>query len=175
MRSFTDRKNRQWVLDITIGTAIRIKDLAGIDLLSDEQGGLLEMVGGGSLSAYATICDCLYAAVQPQAAELGVSDEQFGAELGAEQMTKAAEAFIGELIDFFLVLRPPLGETLKAVWQKTQASRSEEANIVRRALARPEVDEAVTQALRDAEAEITRTLGTLSGKSPASSASTPAG
>lgn len=173
MRSFTDKANRTWTIDLTIAAAKRIKTMAGVDLLSDDQGGLLELIGSGGLAAYETVANCLYACVAPQAQQQNITDEQFGAELGAEQMVKATAVFVEELIDFFLPLRPPLGETLRVLWQKAQVSRREETRIVRQALESPEIDRAMAEAIAGAEEAMTETIGKLCTNSPASSASTP--
>ena len=99
MREFKDNQDRTWPLQITIGSAKRVRDLLGVDILAPEQGEppLLVRLGTDEI----LLCDVLYCLIKPQADEKGVSDEAFGEALGGEAITQAVEALYAELVDFF--------------------------------------------------------------------------
>ena len=99
MKVFTDATERQWEITLTIGSAKRVKNLLGIDLLQPESGDppLLTRLGSDEM----LLCDIIYCLVKPQADAAGVTDEQFGELLGGETILAAQTALYEELIDFF--------------------------------------------------------------------------
>jgi len=99
MKEFRDSAGRTWPVQLTVGSAKRVRDLLGVDLLAPEQGEppLLTRLGTDEM----LICDVLYCLVKPQADAKGVSDEQFGESLGGEAIARGMEALYAELVDFF--------------------------------------------------------------------------
>lgn len=132
MHTFTDLKNRTWTLSLTIATAKRVKSLLadrGVDLLQMET---TDSVSGIPLFTRLAVdiellCDVIFACIQPQAVEAGVSDVQFGESLGGDVIFKARDAFFKEIIDFFRSLGRK--EIVKAI----QAQETLISNVVRRA------------------------------------------
>src|SRR5690606_36486963 len=97
MRTFKDSEGREWAIAINVATARRVKDLAGVDLLSASDGKLLHELADDPM----LLANVLWAIVQPQAQSREVSDEQFGQALGGESIDKATTALLQELVDFF--------------------------------------------------------------------------
>ena len=99
MKVFTDATKRSWEISLTIGSAKRVKNLLGIDLLQPEEGDppLLTRLGTDEM----LLCDIIYCLVKPQADAVGITDEQFGELLGGEVILAAQTALYEELIDFF--------------------------------------------------------------------------
>lgn len=167
MRTFTDNAGRSWTVAITIGSAKRVRDLAGVDLLDLQAGDppLLARLGFD----IALVCDVVYAVVQPQAEEREVSDREFGEALGGGAALAAQMALCEDLADFFR----GLGRTDQATALEAQGRTVRAA--VARASQKIESLEAEAGAAFEARlAEIDTIRGGSSGDSPGSSASTPA-
>lgn len=97
MKTFKDSAGREWSISVNVAAVKRVRTLAGVDLL-----GLLDPSSGTAekLSDPVTLGDVLYAAVQPQAERLGVTDEQFGESLAGDAIHDATQALIDEIVDF---------------------------------------------------------------------------
>lgn len=124
MRVFKDAAERSWEIAVTVASARRVKDLAGVDLL-----GLL-----GEIDRYAAFlgdpyarANALYALVKPQADALGLSDDEFGASLGGDAMETATAALQEELIDFFPKAKRPALRELMGTMERAAGILSEKA------------------------------------------------
>lgn len=101
---FTDTKNRNWSLDINIGSIRDVKKMLGVNLsgIADTEG---DNSGNVLISRlkfdYELVCNILYCLVKSQADELKINDEEFGRSLGGDSLREAQEALIKELISFF--------------------------------------------------------------------------
>lgn len=156
---FKDAKGVEWSVDVTIGSAQRVKSLLGFDLLRMNDGDppLLATLSTDLLK----LANVIYAICKPQADSRSVSDEEFGARLDGDVMARAAEAFWEGMVRFF-----------EAVGQKSEAAK------IRK------MKEAIATAVRmvtekvevlDATKAIAESLGMTSTSGQASSASNPAG
>jgi len=99
MHPFKDTKGRDWQLEITVAAVKRVRSLTGVDcykLIDDKLQPLVDLMGDP-----VRLCDVLFALVQRQAQQQGLTDEDFGAALGGDVLGAAAEAFVQELVDFF--------------------------------------------------------------------------
>lgn len=163
MKAFKDSTGREWKVELTIGTAKRIRSLADVNLLELDQGEppLLTRLGLDVM----LLCDVVYAAVKPQADDAGVSDEQFGAALGGEAILAARKAFFEELADFFRSQgRADLARAIQAQ-ERIVALAVEQVD---RKIGEIDPEKAVTEAMAAPVA------GGSSTSSPAASAATPA-
>jgi len=98
---------------MNLGAVKRLKGLLGVDLLALAEGDppLLTRLAMDVI----LLCDVIFALLKPQADELGVTDEQFGAALGGDAILSAQKAFYEEMADFFLKLgRGDLARALTA-------------------------------------------------------------
>jgi len=157
MKTFTDSAGRTWTVSLTLDSAKRVRDLMGVNLLELEQGEppLLTRLGTDVI----LLCDCVFALVKPQADSAGVTDAEFGAALGGDVILAAQKAFYEELVSFFRQLG------------RSDLARAVEAQQRMILLAVAAVERRIEGV--DLEGEIEKTLGSLSGSSPVSSASPP--
>lgn len=99
MQVFKDNANRDWSLSLTIGSAMKIKDSLGVDLLQPEVGDppLLTRLGTDEILLARVI-----AALLESQFELHKTDaEQIYQCFDGQTFARAHEAFYKELIDFF--------------------------------------------------------------------------
>ncbi|GIW81496.1 MAG: hypothetical protein KatS3mg105_3303 [Gemmatales bacterium] len=99
MRSFTDRKNRTWQIDIDVTAIKRVRGLTGVylpELINDGGKPLNDLV-----QDIPKLVDVLYALCQDQVERAGIDDEEFGRGFSGDALEKATEAFVEEIIDFF--------------------------------------------------------------------------
>lgn len=119
MKTFKDMNGRSWSLSITIGSIKRVKGELDVDLLAlDKKYSDIEddtpLITKIALDIE-LFCNILYMLIKPQADELDITDEQFGASLGGEGIFDAQAAFYAELSDFFQGLgRSDLVAAIKA-------------------------------------------------------------
>lgn len=99
MHCFKDMEGRDWELGLTIGSIKRVRGVLGIDLLNLQDGDppLLTMLA----LDVELLVNVIFVLVRPQAAEIDVSDEQFGEALGGEAILAAHDAFYAEMEDFY--------------------------------------------------------------------------
>lgn len=124
MQTFVDTAGRTWAVSVDVATVKRVRSLVDVDLLDLEK----------SMPAIAdpvTLCDVLYAIVQPQAEKAGVTDEQFGAAMGGDTLDAASNALLESLTLFF---SGPRRETLRKVLEKTKRAERLAAEAVDRRL-----------------------------------------
>lgn len=159
MKTFTDKEGRSWQLSLTIGSAKRVRDLLGVNLLEPETGEppLITRIGTDEI----LLCDIIYCLCFHQAQSRGLTDEQFGELLCGDVILAAQEAFYSELLDFF-----------------QKRGRRDRAAAIRKQMEviRLSVDRAQQEIEAfEIEEQVTKAFGPLSTGSPASPASIPPG
>ncbi len=99
MKTFIDTQGRTWSITITIGTAMKLRDRLGIDLLQPEVGDppLLTRLGTDELLLGEIICVLL----ESQFEVHKVTAEDVYLAFDGEMLQNAQEAFYQELIHFF--------------------------------------------------------------------------
>lgn len=99
MKAFKDNEGREWAIKINIGSARRVREQTGHDLLNIEQGDppLIQVLGTDAM----TLAEVILAIITPQMEERDMTeDDVYDAFDGA--VTRDAEAaFWDELRDFF--------------------------------------------------------------------------
>lgn len=176
MKKFTDSAGREWEIVLTIGSVKRVRELMSVDLLAIEHP--IDRTKEDDLALLAELgtdiillCDVIYVLVKPQADELKVSDEQFGASLGGEVILAAQEAFYDELVLFSRGRhRGDLVEAIGVQQKLIEAGRVEVESAIVKVGAK-----AVSKVAETIGAKAEEMLGKMSGNSPESAASTPAG
>lgn len=128
MKSFSDAAGRTWLLRITIGAVERVKDeidgKPDLLALADGTPSLATQLETGP----ALLCHVVFALLKPQADKLGLGDADFCEAIDAATFAAAAEAFWGELCDFFQTLgRNDLVRLIEAQHQVLQ--RTVERNV----------------------------------------------
>jgi hypothetical protein len=99
MRTFADKKGREWSIEITIGSIKRVRDLLGLNLAQPYDGS--PPLQARLASDIIAFCDALYALVKPQADEAGIDDAKFAELIHGDAILKASDAFWEEWRDFF--------------------------------------------------------------------------
>jgi len=180
MSQFQDSHGEQWPIRITIGTAIRVKNLLGIDLLQpleappkkgeelaegasaladDEQLPLLTRIHLDPI----LLCNLLYVVVKPDAEQRQISDEAFAERLSGEALHAAYEALMESWSDFFQGLNRP--EIVRAISKYREVTRRA-YELGGQLIDSDEFNEQIEQ-------ELQKIPGSLSGSSPAESESIP--
>ena len=97
MRTFKDKKSKEWSVEITVGVIKRVNDLLQVNLLDVVGGNLLKELASDPIM----LVNVLYVVVKPQADAAGVTDEQFGELLVGDSVEEATDALLNGLADFF--------------------------------------------------------------------------
>lgn len=157
MHSFVDNANRTWEVVINVAAIKRVRGLLSVDLYS------LVDDGFKSLSALVSdpvqLADVLYCLCEDQADKANISDEDFGRALAGDAITRAADAFVEELIDFF-----PDARARASLRKAIDAGKKVRDKVLTHA-------EKLLETI-DPESEAVKWINS-SGNSPASSPSTP--
>lgn len=133
MREFRDDQGRPWMVALTVGAAMRIRDNVTLDV--DGQRVPFDIVNAANIgitlqvlrSQYTTIAETLYAVLCRQVEEKKISKEDFLDGLRGDALDAAAKALEAELIDFFPQrLRKPIS-LLAAKIDETQQLAAERA------------------------------------------------
>lgn len=141
MTSFTDTSNRRWNLSLSIGTAKKVRDQTGVNLLAivDQPQILI-----GLAEDPVKFVDVLFVLVSDQADALSVSDIAFGESIDGEVLEAATLAFLESLTKFFT---GPRREMLLGVLAKTNEHRKKQEKLLSDALASGAIDKAIEDAL----------------------------
>jgi hypothetical protein len=115
MKSFTDSGGRTWMLAVNVDSIKRVRALCNIDLLSIVDGKLIDLLMANPIQ----VVDVAYAICKPQADQLGVTDEQFGAAMSGDAIDGATTALLEDLTDFFpkgrrMALKAALAKVMEA-------------------------------------------------------------
>jgi len=99
MQVFTDNSGRNWSLSLTIGSAMRVRETLGVDLLQPEQGDppLLTKLGTDEILLAQVIATLL----ESQFELHKIDADQIYQCFDGPTFARAHEAFYKELIDFF--------------------------------------------------------------------------
>jgi hypothetical protein len=160
---WTDGRGRQWPMTITVNTIRRVRELAGVNLLSVFEGSLLNQLAEDP----ELLVNTLYAVCKPLADERNVTDEQFGELLVGDAITEAATALVGGLIDFFPKSR---GQILRRLWTATSKAQAEMIGLMAVKLDGPAIDQTIRAVMDKASDQIDSELRKLIeefGNSPA--------
>ena len=99
MQTFVDSTNRSWSIALNLGSAMKVRDRLGVDLLQPELGNppLLDRLATEELLLGQIICILL----ENQFKTYNVTSEDVMAAFDGATLLAASDAFFKELIDFF--------------------------------------------------------------------------
>ncbi len=97
MKTFKDRNEKSWTVDINVRTVKRVKSMLEVNLLEALEGKLITKLAADPI----LLCDVIYVICKPEADEAKITDEQFGAAMAGDAIESATEALLAELVDFF--------------------------------------------------------------------------
>ena len=159
MRTFKDKKGREWQIDLSITTVKQVKDLVKLDLLDIAKAQPIQRLAADPV----LLVDTLFVVCMAQTKELNISDEEFGRGMGGDVLDEAVTAFIEEYIDFF---QRADRANLKAAWEATKKAIELTGRMIGERISKLDIEKLVQAGMS--------TLGTSSGNVPEQSASTPA-
>jgi hypothetical protein len=167
MHLFKDSKDATWELRITAGTVKRCAEYLGVDIGNPTSGTPSLLTRFDSDIAF--MVNVLFCVLKPKLDEKGVTDEQFAELLEGDALQAAHDAFLDELLDFFLSLRrADMAEAIRR--QRQIVARGVEAG--RTILASDRTTEAIEQALSELTASAANLLvSSVSTPTPEPSAS----
>lgn len=126
MRIFKDAENREWSVDITVGTLRRIRELSGINLATPAA-----LANGDTMGRLSDdlvlLSDVLYAAVKPQADAKGLDKEQYTDAIRGDAINDGTYALLYALADFFPKVQGQLFARLLDASKEAQAKAIEDA------------------------------------------------
>lgn len=166
--SFTDTLGRRWVVDVTARTMKRVRQLTGVNLyeLVDPRSGLSLKLGADP----SLLVDVIYAACQPQADRLELTDEEFAEALWGDAFAAAADAMTRAVLRF--TPDPKRRRVLREIYEASQAETERTLAEGVSAADRGEIREATRRAMAAIGSPPSEPSG-ASSNAPASSASSP--
>lgn len=126
MGKFKDTKDREWEVDITIGTTIRLKS-EGADFHSLVENRCAKFLALAEDDI--GLAGWLWAIVKPQATASGVSEEDFYEALSGETLHAAWEVFASATADF--IRNPEIRCGLKEALAKSKKIGAKAADAIR--------------------------------------------
>ncbi|MEM1213445.1 MAG: hypothetical protein AAGI68_14250 [Planctomycetota bacterium] len=137
MKQFEDTTGRVWRMSVTVNTIKRVRDLVGIDLAEADEAVFTRVLGDPL-----ELVNLLFVLCQPQAAEDGVTDEQFGESMSGETIDAAVDAFLEELVGFFP--QPRRGLMAKAL-KRSQELIEKGTGLIDARMQDPRIEERMSQ------------------------------
>jgi len=110
MRTFNDAAGRTWTIAINIGSAMRVRDRLGVDLLkpAKDNPSLITRLGEDEI-LLAEVIACL---LEPQFEAHKVTEKEVYESFDGDTQFAAFDAFYQELVDFFQKRRPEVAEEI---------------------------------------------------------------
>ena len=156
MKTFNDKNKKTWRIELTVGSARRIKADTGIDLVNiisiEDQGKASSAELEKLIDNPFKLVDVLYSLCAPQAKEENVGPEAFAELFDAAAIEAATTAMVEEIIDFFPPTKRKAIEKIYKIAKDVEAKN--EAKLMEM-LNNPEV-----------EKELENKLSTLSTNAP---------
>lgn len=144
MHCFTDKNKDKWEIEITVGTAKRVKADCGVDLINitdfakqtgDEETPLETLMNDPML-----VVEVLYSLCRNQAASKGITGEAFGELFDYETIQSAVSALVEEIINF----TPPVKrKVLIKMYEQGQRVMGEAEREAEKILESPEFEKEV--------------------------------
>ena len=153
MARFTDNKGHAWTIAITVATLKRVKVLLDVDLYEVVEGTLIEQL----MRDPVFLCDVVYAVCKPEADQLGIDDEAFGAAMSGDAIDGATKALLESLVDFSP--SPKIRANLKRVFAMMSDASDRVNDLIAAKLSGDELEQAIDKLLAEAK----RSFGNVSG------------
>ena len=141
---FSDQEGRSWSATINVKMAKRLKERLGLDVMTAFEGKLFSQLAGDPIM----LGDTLYVVCQEQAAERGITDEQFGELLAGDTIERATDALIEGLVDFFPGARRQI---LGKVWTKQKQADGQVTQAAIKRIDSSAMDQLIQQAVSEVE------------------------
>lgn len=156
MQSFDDANGKRWLVRLTYGGAVEIRDTLGLDMLKpDESVASADSPMVVLSTDLEKLVSALYVVCADQISRDGTSPEEFAGLLAGETLAEARAAFFEAWVDFFRAAGMAPAATLLETMRSTVEIGSRIA----------------VEAMKSRIEKVEPTLRSLSGNSPASSES----
>jgi len=153
MKTFKDREGMSWDVDLNVAAVKRVRDLAGVDLLSAAQEGFERLFNDPI-----AMVDAIYAICKPQAEERKISDEEFGRRMAGDSIDDAYTAFLEEFPNFFQ--NPLRRKLMRQTVEKVQAVERRALKMSEKILGSAALEDKINEVLEEARR---RALGESGG------------
>ena len=171
---FTDRRRREWRLELNYTLGKHILEVAGLDFMNAHDGKALL----GVIQSDETLVQVLWLFCEEQASETNVDEVEFGRGLDGPTLELAITALEEAVLNF---CRPARRTAIQAVREKAHELEVAQAELVATKVRSPALSQAMATKMAAVSREIDQQLatalatsGNLGTNSPASSASLPA-
>lgn len=144
MKTFKDNAGRVWTVAVNVSSIKRVRDLAGVDLLTIVDGSLIQKLYQDPV----VLCDALFALCKPEADKLNITDEMFGEAMAGDPIDHATTAMLEELVSFSP--SPRDRAILGQVLEKTKALMDRARDMVETKLGSGDLERALEQVLTNA-------------------------
>ena len=171
---FTDRRQREWRLELNYTLGKRILDVAKLDFINAHNGKALL----GVIQSDETLVQTLWLFCEEQAQQLDIDETEFGRGLDGAALEAAITALEECVLNF---CRPARRAAIQAVREKAHEVEAAQAELVAAKVRSPALAQAMAAKMAEVSREIDQkmaaaiaTSGASDTSSPASRASTPA-
>lgn len=165
MQTFKDNTDRTWAIEVNVDAVRRVKSALDINLAQLTEDLIKQLAEDPIL-----LCDVVYCICQPEAAKVGVTDEDFGRAMAGESIDAAAKALMAELINFSR--NPTRREILRKAMEKQQKLEKMGLATLKDYLESDKPEKAMREEM-EKMMQNSLTPGDSSGELPESSESTP--
>lgn len=139
MQKFKDKKENEWILELTVGSAKRVKLDCGVDLIN-----ITDFDAEGKKSSLEELSenpflmiDVLFSLCRKQAEEKGFDDTAFGELFDFQTVQDAVDALVQEIINFTPPVRRKL---LQKIYEKNKQLMGETEKQADALMENPEFD-----------------------------------
>lgn len=148
MHTFTDGAGREWPITINLGTMMRLKDEAQIDLLDlvrTPEGSDVPPLFARLEDDVPFLATLLWQLLRPEADKRGITNAQFWEGLAGDPIGAAVDALLEELADFF---RSGKRQVLKKAFARWKDLQQKGEALATARIDSPEMDRLLDDALR---------------------------
>ena len=132
MKTFQDKNKKTWKIEITVGSARRVKAETGIDLVNIVSVGKEGRASSEALEKLIddpfALVDVLFSLCKPQAKQENVGPEVFAELFDAPAIEAATNALVEEIIDFFPPAKKKAVEKIYRIAQELAKKNEEKLN-----------------------------------------------
>ena len=156
MAKFSDAKDREWIVDVTVGTIKKVRKALDIDLADPSGADVNRMVDDPVL-----LVDTLWLLCEDQAKEKKITDEDFGRGLVGDPIELATTALLDAVADFF---PGPKRSLLRKATEKMTAIRRKAEAIAMEKIDDPQIEKKLEAVMiKRIDVELNAVLTRLNG------------
>ena len=163
---FTDRRQREWRLELNYTLGKRIQDVTGLDFINAHDGKALM----GVIQSDETLVQTLWLFCEEQAGAASIDETEYGRGLDGPTLEQAINALEECVLNFS---RPARRAAIQAVREKAHEVEAAQAELVATKVRSPALAQAMATKMAEVSREIDRQLTTANATSGDSATSPP--